>query len=86
MFDSEAHLNAGGGRVRGAGVLTPSRDLRHGTAPIVDLYKGLRARGSGVKSPNVLLGQFSIRQGIYRKGYIKANTGPHQPAQVMQMP
>lgn len=49
-------------RVRGAGVLTPSRDLRHGTAPIVDLDRGLRAGDNGVKSSNVLLAQFSIRQ------------------------
>jgi len=87
VFDDEAHLNGGEGpcfmsalvssRVRGAGVLTPSGDLRHGTAPIVDLDRGLRAGDSGVKSPNVLLAQFSIRQeagylGIHRKGYIMA--------------
>lgn len=82
MFDDEAHLNGGEGpcfmsalvpsRVRGAGVLTPSRHLRHGTAPIVDLDRGLRAGDSGVKSSNVLLAQFSIRQeagylGIHKK-------------------
>ena len=69
VFDSVAHFNGGGGpcfagalvssRVRGAGVLTTSRDLRHGTAPTVDLYRDLRAGDSGVKSPNVLLAQFS---------------------------